>query len=64
MDTYEILCMIALIITHAGMYYLGKTASVEVRKHAIDKQIEYWKWLEERKDRHAQETESAAQGGD
>lgn len=72
MTAYEIFCLIALIVTHAAMYMLGRAtvfepsdeAWVEVKKHTINKQIEYWKWLEERKTKHAEKTEGAAECGD
>lgn len=72
MTIYEIVCMIGLLITHAAMYHLGKStvfepsdeAWIEVKKHALNKQIEYWKWLDERKERHADEADAAAPSGD
>ena len=72
MTIYEIVCMIGLIITHAAVYNLGKSAVfepsdeawLEAKKYSLDRALEYYKWLEERKNHHADETETAAPSGD
>lgn len=67
MTTYEIVCMIGLIVTHAAMYYLGKSdakpsdnAWLAYKCHAVDKHYEHERWLKE----HAEKTEGAAPSGD
>ena len=58
MSISDLLWLVALVITHAIAYMLGKTESPEtfrptneawvaVQCHSIDKQYEYIKWLRE-----------------
>ena len=73
MTTYEILCLIILIVTHVAMYHLGKASADPVpsdnawlafKCYTVDKQFEYQKWLDERENQHADETAEAAPSGD
>ena len=75
MSMSDLIWFICLIITCAVAYYMGKAdapepfqpsdqAWVAVQCHAIDKQLEYWRWLEERKNGNVSETEETASDGD
>lgn len=68
MSMYEIVCLIGLVVTHAAMYYLGKSdakpsdeAWVAVQCHSIDKRFEHERWLKERADETAKTASSSDQ---
>lgn len=72
MTWYEILWVIALIVTHATAYYWGKSdaketfkpsndAWVAVQCYALDKQYEFARWA---KEHAADETDKAAERSD
>ena len=58
----DYLWLIALCITHAAVYCMGKNdgltqlpdedAWITVEKYEIDKRFEHMRWLEERKNHH------------
>lgn len=58
----DLIWLVALCITHAVAYYMGKNDGNEethdddaweaVKKYEIDKQFEYIRWLKEREEKH------------